>query len=135
MILCCNNSIAGGWGVWLHGDEGYGIQKIGRRSVIAALRKSYHSPALKPILILRFKGDVVRATNAKIAVYSCPFDSMATETKGTVLLKSASELLEFSKGEEDLIEQVSNKRCKNYVIIMSPHDVILLLHRAFIFSK
>ena len=44
--------------------------------------------------------------SAKIAVYSCPFDSMATETKGTVLLKSASELLEFSKGEESLIEKV-----------------------------
>ena len=43
-------------------------------------------------------------TNAKIAVYSCPFDSMVTETKGTVLLKTASELMEFSKGEEELIE-------------------------------
>jgi len=45
-------------------------------------------------------------TKAKIAVYSCPFDAMGTETKGTVLLKSASELMEFSKGEEQLIEQV-----------------------------
>ena len=31
---------------------------------------------------------------------------MATETKGTVLLKSAAELLQFSKGEEELIENV-----------------------------
>lgn len=30
---------------------------------------------------------------------------MGTETKGTVLLKSASELLNFSSGEEELIEQ------------------------------
>ena len=45
-------------------------------------------------------------TKAKIAVYSCPFDAMGTETKGTVLLKTASELLEFSKGEEEQIEQV-----------------------------
>ena len=45
-------------------------------------------------------------TKAKIAVYSCPFDAMGTETKGTVLLKSAAELMEFSKGEEQLIEQV-----------------------------
>ena len=29
---------------------------------------------------------------------------MATETKGTVLLKTASELMEFSRGEEELIE-------------------------------
>ena len=46
-------------------------------------------------------------TNAKIAMFSCPFDVMTTETKGTVLLKSASELLEFSQGEETLIEQVA----------------------------
>ncbi len=45
-----------------------------------------------------------RVTNSKVAVYTCPFDSMGTETKGTVLLKTASELLEFSKTEEDLIE-------------------------------
>lgn len=51
-------------------------------------------------------GEVSRVTKAKIAVYSCPFDAMGTETKGTVLLKSASELMEFSKGEEQLIEQV-----------------------------
>ena len=50
-------------------------------------------------------GDINRALEARIAVYSCPFDSMGTETKGTVLLKSASELLEFSSGEEQLIEQ------------------------------
>ena len=50
-------------------------------------------------------GTVTRKTNTKIAVYSCPFDSMTTETKGTVLLKTASELMEFSKGEEELIKR------------------------------
>ncbi len=49
-------------------------------------------------------GTLNRMTNAKVAVYTCPFDSMATETKGTVLLKTANELLDFSKTEEDLIE-------------------------------
>merc|ERR1711962_742984 len=38
-----------------------------------------------------------------MAVFSCPLDSMATETKGTVLIKSADELMSFSKGEEDAI--------------------------------
>ena len=51
-------------------------------------------------------GTVDRATDAKVAVYSCAFDSMATETKGTVLLKTASELKAFSQGDEDLIEGV-----------------------------
>uniref|UniRef100_A0AAX7TPU9 T-complex protein 1 subunit theta n=1 Tax=Astatotilapia calliptera TaxID=8154 RepID=A0AAX7TPU9_ASTCA len=42
--------------------------------------------------------------DAKIAVFSCPFDCMVTETKGTVLINNAQELMDFSKGEEDLME-------------------------------
>ena len=45
--------------------------------------------------------------DAKIAVYSCPFDMLNTETKGTVLIKNAKELLEFSTGEENLMEEVN----------------------------
>ena len=52
-------------------------------------------------------GDITRVQKAKIAVYTCPFDAMNTETKGTVLIKSAEELKSFSKGEEELIESVS----------------------------
>lgn len=51
------------------------------------------------------EGDVSSAKNAKIAVYSCPIDIIQTETKGTVLIKSADELLNFSKGEESLLEK------------------------------
>ncbi|KAI0989398.1 hypothetical protein GJ496_003470 [Pomphorhynchus laevis] len=36
----------------------------------------------------------------KVAVYSCPFDISTLETKGTVLLHNAAELLSFSRGEE-----------------------------------
>ncbi|EDV24579.1 uncharacterized protein TRIADDRAFT_25783 [Trichoplax adhaerens] len=48
------------------------------------------------------KGEKLK--NAKVVVYSCPVDISQTETKGTVLLKSADELLEFSKGEETILE-------------------------------
>ena len=41
----------------------------------------------------------------KIAVYTCPVDIAQTETKGTVLFNTASEMLAFSRGEEDLIEE------------------------------
>lgn len=44
--------------------------------------------------------------NAKVAVFSCPIDIGQTETKGTVLLKSAQEMLDFSKGEENQMEKV-----------------------------
>ncbi|XP_060941892.1 T-complex protein 1 subunit theta-like [Limanda limanda] len=51
------------------------------------------------------EGDVTSVKDAKIAVYSCPFDSMVTETKVTVLINSAKELMDFSKGEEDMMEE------------------------------
>ncbi|XP_077596282.1 T-complex protein 1 subunit theta isoform X2 [Stigmatopora nigra] len=50
------------------------------------------------------EGDVTSVKDAKIAVFSCPFDCMVTETKGTVLIKNAKELMDFSKGEEDMME-------------------------------
>jgi len=51
------------------------------------------------------EGDVAKKTDAKVAVYSCPFDSMQTETKGTVLIHSAAELMNFNRGEETLLEE------------------------------
>jgi T-complex protein 1 subunit theta len=40
-------------------------------------------------------------TNPKIAVYGCPLDTQAAETKGTVLIKNAEELINYNKSEED----------------------------------
>lgn len=51
------------------------------------------------------EGDVSSASQAKVAVYSCPVDITQTETKGTVLIKTADELLDFSRGEESLLEK------------------------------
>uniref|UniRef100_A0AAQ5ZIY7 T-complex protein 1 subunit theta n=1 Tax=Amphiprion ocellaris TaxID=80972 RepID=A0AAQ5ZIY7_AMPOC len=50
------------------------------------------------------EGDITSVKDAKIAVFSCPFDCMVTETKGTVLINNAQELMNFSKGEEDMME-------------------------------
>lgn len=59
------------------------------------------------------EGDIKKAADAKIAVYACAVDINQTETKGTVLIKTANELLNYSKGEEDLLEKVR----------MSPHFI------------
>merc|ERR1711963_1156275 len=48
---------------------------------------------------------VNKVEKCKIAIYTCHIDSAQTETKGTVLIKSAQELTDFSKGEEDLLEK------------------------------
>ena len=49
-------------------------------------------------------GVVKRAKRAKVGVFSCPIDISQTETKGTVLLKNAKEMMDFSKGEEEQLE-------------------------------
>lgn len=50
------------------------------------------------------EGEITSMKDAKIAMYSCAVDVMQTETKGTVLIKSADELMNFSRGEEMLLE-------------------------------
>lgn len=50
------------------------------------------------------EGEVTSVTDAKVALYSCAVDIMQTETKGTVLIKTADELVNFSRGEENLLE-------------------------------
>lgn len=51
------------------------------------------------------EGVVKKAMKAKVAVYSCPIDVSRTEKTGTVLLHNANEMMNFSKGEEKMIEQ------------------------------
>jgi T-complex protein 1 subunit theta len=42
---------------------------------------------------------------ARIAVFNASIEMVAGETKGTVLLKNAEELLSYTKGEEDQFEK------------------------------
>lgn len=50
------------------------------------------------------EGDVSSAKDVKVVVFTCPIDIQAPETKGTVLIKTAEELVNFSKGEENILE-------------------------------
>lgn len=50
------------------------------------------------------EGSIKKATKAKVGVFSCPIDITQTETKGTVLLHNAKEMLDFTKGEEAQLE-------------------------------
>ena len=49
--------------------------------------------------------DIIKQEKCKVAVYTCPIDQLQTETKGTVLIKTAQELTDFSRGEEQLLEK------------------------------
>lgn len=49
-------------------------------------------------------GSVKKARKAKVGVYSCAIDISQTETKGTVLLHNAKEMMDFTTGEETQLE-------------------------------
>lgn len=55
------------------------------------------------------EGSVKKVSHTKIAVFTCPIEISATETKGTVLLKNAQEMLDFTKGEEKQVEAIAKE--------------------------
>lgn len=75
------------------------------------------------------EGCIDRMIKPRIAVFSCPLDTMQSETKGTVLIQNAKELLNYSKGEEDLAEkfvaQLVNANINVVVSGGSVSDIVL----------
>ena len=51
-------------------------------------------------------GIVKKIKKAKVAVFTTALDIAQTETKGTVLLHNAQEMLNFTSGEEKHMEKV-----------------------------
>jgi len=51
-------------------------------------------------------GAIKEVRDAKVAIYGIPLDSATTETKGTILLKSAEELKAYNNSEEESLERV-----------------------------
>ncbi|KAG1742495.1 chaperonin Cpn60/TCP-1 family [Suillus lakei] len=52
------------------------------------------------------EGIIKKVSNAKVAVFTSALDIAQTETKGTVLLKNADEMLNFTRGEEQQLERI-----------------------------
>ncbi|KAH9050994.1 T-complex protein 1 [Lactarius deliciosus] len=52
------------------------------------------------------EGDVKKVTGGKVAVFTNAIDVAQTETKGTVLIKNADEMLNFTRGEEKHMEKI-----------------------------
>lgn len=50
------------------------------------------------------EGTIKHVGKSKVGVFTTPIDISSTETKGTVLLHNAKEMLDFSKGEESQLE-------------------------------
>jgi len=49
---------------------------------------------------------VTSATNAKITVFGCAIEASGTEAKGTVLMKTADDLMGYNKSEEKKMEEI-----------------------------
>ena len=55
------------------------------------------------------KSSCTYAESTKVAIFTCSLDSTQTETKGTVLLHDANELMNYNQSEEDFIHSVIKK--------------------------
>lgn len=56
------------------------------------------------VVVRNAEGAVKKVKDARVAIYSCDFESTQSETKGTVLLKSAAEFTSYTRSEETLLE-------------------------------
>jgi len=66
----------------------------------------YSSQVINGMVFKRHaESNIIKKETCKIAIYTCPIDALQTETKGTVLIKTAEELTSFSRGEESQLEK------------------------------
>ncbi|BDA41671.1 T-complex protein 1 subunit theta [Coccomyxa sp. Obi] len=66
---------------------------------------AHDSRVVKGVVIKRgTEGSIKDMTDAKVAVFAQGVDTASTETKGTVLIRSAEELQGYSRSEEDRLE-------------------------------
>jgi T-complex protein 1 subunit theta len=74
--------------------------------IVKIMGGSYlHSQVIHGLVLNhKLNGAPLKHGAVKVAVYSCPLDIGRTETKGTVLLKSAAQMIAFGQDEERSLE-------------------------------
>jgi len=64
------------------------------------------STVVKGVLVLKdTEGTIKHVEKAKVAVFGCSIEASSPETRGTVVIKNADELMAYNKSEEKLIEE------------------------------
>lgn len=64
------------------------------------------SAIVKGVVVQReAEGTIKRAEKAKVVVFGCSIEASSPETRGTVVIKSAEELMSYNKSEEALMEE------------------------------
>jgi T-complex protein 1 subunit theta len=65
------------------------------------------STVIKGLVVVRLvEGRVTHAENCKVAVFNVPLETQGLETKDTVVFKSADELINYTRSEEDHMEKI-----------------------------
>lgn len=83
----------------------FNIEHIRVNKIIgASLEDSFVMPGL--IIVRNPETPAATIKKPRIAVYGVPLDTQNAETKGSILLKNAKELLEYTKGEEAIAENL-----------------------------
>eukprot|EP00639_Heterosigma_akashiwo_P001690 CAMPEP_0194575706 /NCGR_PEP_ID=MMETSP0292-20121207/11091_1 /TAXON_ID=39354 /ORGANISM="Heterosigma akashiwo, Strain CCMP2393" /LENGTH=547 /DNA_ID=CAMNT_0039427563 /DNA_START=86 /DNA_END=1729 /DNA_ORIENTATION=+ len=88
------------------------------------------SACLRGMVVLRDSENAVkRVADAKVTVFGCGLEASATEAKGTVLIKTAEELLNYNKGEErameDAIRAIAESGCRMVAVGGSVSEMAL----------
>ncbi|RHY31570.1 hypothetical protein DYB32_003373 [Aphanomyces invadans] len=66
----------------------------------------FDSRVVKGMVVQRdTEGSVKKAESAKVAVFGCGIEVSSTEAKSTVLIKTADELMNYNKGEEQRLDE------------------------------
>lgn len=78
------------------------------------------------------EGSVKRAENAKVTVFGCGIEASSTEAKGTVLLRSAEELLNYNRGEEAKMEEAIRSIAETGTKVVIAHGSISEMAMHFI---
>eukprot|EP00919_Chromeraceae_sp_WS-2016_P071431 GHVR01169174.1.p1 GENE.GHVR01169174.1~~GHVR01169174.1.p1 ORF type:complete len:570 (+),score=157.65 GHVR01169174.1:48-1712(+) len=69
-------------------------------------------------------GTELKKEKCKVLVLGCGLEMTSTETKGTVLLKNAQELLDFTRGEEEAMERAIKEIVDAGVQVIVAHGTI-----------
>ena len=80
------------------------------------------------------EGTVKHVNNARIVVFGTEVDLSSTETKGNVLIKNATDLINYSKTEEDAMEKAVSEIASvgvNVVVAQTTVHSLLSLSQAF----
>ena len=84
--------------------SGFNIDNIRTQKVLGGSLSD--SVVVHGMVVLRPSLTSVTAVkDAKIAVFNTPIEMNQGETKGTVLLKNAEDLINYTKGEEEQMEK------------------------------